>query len=156
MGGSSTCAVWHADQQPHASNALQAPHAPAQVSAPIYRLAMTTLGGEQRFASAVARRLESLGALTRGDRRAASGVDMSESNLDSPLGRKTLRRAVPASLSVCAGAGCRHSLHSRPSLVLEHFSSTRLDCILQDSFTDVPHPRCPQQLGYVSRFAKQG
>jgi len=52
---------------------------------------MTNLGGEQRFAAAVARRLQSLGALTRGDRRAASGVDLSESNFDSPLGRKSLR-----------------------------------------------------------------
>ena len=62
-----------------------------QVSAPVYKLCMTDLGGEQRFAAAVARRLQSLGALTRGDRRAASGVDLSESNFDSPLGRKSLR-----------------------------------------------------------------
>lgn len=61
--------------------------------APIYKLVMTNLGGEQRFAAAVARRLQSLGALTRGDRRAASGVDLSESNFDSPLGRKSLRCA---------------------------------------------------------------
>jgi hypothetical protein len=38
------------------------------------------------------RRLQSLGALTRGDRRAASGLDLSELNLDTALGRKSLRR----------------------------------------------------------------
>ena len=62
-----------------------------QVSAPLYKLVVTNVGGEKRFAAAVARRLQSLGALTRGDRRAASGIDLSDSNLDSPLGRKSLR-----------------------------------------------------------------
>ncbi len=62
-----------------------------QVTGPVYKLVATNLGGEKRFAAAVARRLQSLGALTRGDRRAASGIDLSESNFDSPLGRKSLR-----------------------------------------------------------------
>lgn len=62
-----------------------------QVCGPLYKLLVTDLGGEKRFAAAVARRLQSLGALTRGDRRAASGVDLSDSNFDSPLGRKSLR-----------------------------------------------------------------
>ncbi len=65
-----------------------------QVIGPIYKLVSTDVGGERRFAAAVARRLQSLGALTRGDRRAASGVDLSESNFDSPLGRKSLRRVL--------------------------------------------------------------
>ncbi len=79
----------------------------------MYKLAMTNLGGEQRFAAAVARRLQSLGALTRGDRRAASGVDLSESNFDSPLGRKSLRQAqhglttsLPGSCTTCHGLLC--------------------------------------------------
>ena len=57
---------------------------------PIYKLVSTNVGGERRFAAAVARRLQSLGALTRGDRQAASGIDLSESNFDSPLGRTSL------------------------------------------------------------------
>lgn len=63
---------------------------------PCHRLVSTRVGGEKRFAAAVARRLQSLGALTRGDRRAASGIDLSEQNFDSPLGRRALRRMYDA------------------------------------------------------------
>jgi len=68
-------------------------HRSNQKSAPIYRLIRTDLGGEKRFVSAVAARLESLGALTRGDRRAASGADLSEFTiLKSKYGITGLRK----------------------------------------------------------------
>ena len=66
-------------------------HRSNQASAPLYMLAVTTLGGEVRFAAAVARRLQSMGALTRGDRAAASGLDLRAYDLDSPLGQRALR-----------------------------------------------------------------
>ena len=55
---------------------------------PIYRLVATELGGERRFAAAVAKRLRSLGALTKGDRRAATAQDMSAFDVDTTYGRK--------------------------------------------------------------------
>jgi hypothetical protein len=85
----------------------------------VYKLVVTDVGGERRFAAAVARRLQSLGALTRGDRRAASGADLSEYNFDSPLGRKSLRRAAAACrLLVAVSIQAGLLLCSRPSVLL--------------------------------------
>jgi hypothetical protein len=64
-------------------------HRANQESGPQYRLVFTPLGGEKRFAAAVARRLESLGALTQGDRRA--GPSLAAFNYESSWGQKALR-----------------------------------------------------------------
>ncbi|KAF5728143.1 protein strawberry notch 1 [Tripterygium wilfordii] len=63
-------------------------HRSNQASAPEYRLMFSNLGGERRFASIVAKRLETLGALTQGDRRA--GLTLSAYNYDSAYGKKAL------------------------------------------------------------------
>ncbi|GLT54089.1 hypothetical protein SLA2020_273180 [Shorea laevis] len=63
-------------------------HRSNQASAPEYRLLFTNLGGERRFASIVAKRLASLGALTQGDRRA--GPTLSAYNYDSAYGKRAI------------------------------------------------------------------
>jgi len=55
-------------------------------------MVVTELGGERRFAAAVAKRMASLGALTKGDRRAATGSDLSEFDIDSRFGQRALKR----------------------------------------------------------------
>ncbi|CAH8577190.1 unnamed protein product [Schistosoma rodhaini] len=71
-------------------------HRSNQVSAPKYIFLISNLAGEQRFASTVAKRLESLGALTHGDRRATETRDLSQFNLDTKLGREALELVLRA------------------------------------------------------------
>ena len=79
---------WAADK---AIQQLGRSHRSNQAQGPLYVMVSTDIGGERRFVSAVARRLQSLGALTRGDRRAATGVDLSDGNVDSKLGIRSLQ-----------------------------------------------------------------
>ncbi|KAK4336681.1 hypothetical protein RND71_044107 [Anisodus tanguticus] len=65
-------------------------HRSNQVNAPKYIFLISDLAGEQRFASIVAKRLESLGALTHGDRRATETRDLSKFNIDTKYARSAL------------------------------------------------------------------
>ena len=62
-----------------------------QVSAPHYVLAMTDIAGENRFAATIASRLEQLGALTRGDRRAKGSNDLSSYTFEGKPGEEALK-----------------------------------------------------------------
>lgn len=52
-----------------------------------------------RFASTVAKRLESLGALTHGDRRASNNKDLSQFNIDNKYGKAALDKVLKVILS---------------------------------------------------------
>ena len=71
-------------------------HRSNQVSAPEYVFLISDLAGERRFASIVAKRLESLGALTHGDRRATETRDLSQFHIDNKYGRAALDATMKA------------------------------------------------------------
>lgn len=69
-------------------------HRSNQVNAPEYIFLISNLAGERRFASTVAKRLESLGALTHGDRRATESRDLSQFNIENKYGRNALESVM--------------------------------------------------------------
>ncbi|XP_035425823.1 protein strawberry notch homolog 2 isoform X1 [Cygnus atratus] len=74
-------------------------HRSNQVYAPEYVFLISELAGERRFASIVAKRLESLGALTHGDRRATESRDLSKYNFENKYGAKALDRVLSTILN---------------------------------------------------------
>jgi len=80
---------WRADA---AIQGLGRTHRSAQVSAPFFRVCTSDVHGEKRFTSTIARRLDQLGALTKGQRETGSqGMFRDEDNLESPIARAALR-----------------------------------------------------------------
>ncbi|MEA5566678.1 strawberry notch-like NTP hydrolase domain-containing protein [Anabaena sp. UHCC 0399] len=74
-------AGWRAD---NAIQGLGRSHRTNQASAPVFRPVTTNVRGERRFISTIARRLDSLGALTRGQRQTGgNGIFDTKDNLES-------------------------------------------------------------------------
>ena len=78
---------WRADK---AVQGFGRTHRSNQVSAPVFRLVSTDVKGHKRFVTSIARRLDQLGALTKGQRQTGSGVFGEKDNLESPLSAEAL------------------------------------------------------------------
>ncbi len=64
-----------------------------QAQPPLFRPIATNVKAEKRFLSTIARRLDTLGAITRGQRQTGGqGLFRPEDNLESPYGRDALRQ----------------------------------------------------------------
>ena len=87
---------WRADQ---AIQGLGRTHRTHQASAPLFRPATTDVKGERRFIATIARRLDSLGAITRGQRDSQTAMGSGDQalfresdNLESIYAKAALRR----------------------------------------------------------------
>lgn len=67
-------------------------HRSNEVSAPVYKLVTTNIMGQKRFTSTIARRLDQLGALTKGQRQTGSGMFGEKDNLENPIAQDALER----------------------------------------------------------------
>lgn len=92
---------WSADKQ---MQTFGRSHRTDQHTPPKYILMSSNVGGEKRFSSSIARRMESLGALTRGQRDASGGGELAKYNFETAQGESAVmhlyqtirgRREVP-------------------------------------------------------------
>lgn len=81
-------AGWKADD---AVQGFGRTHRSDEANVPVYKLVTTDVMGQKRFVTSIARRLDQLGALTKGQRETGSGIFGEKDNLESPLSRKALR-----------------------------------------------------------------
>ncbi|WFS69538.1 strawberry notch family protein (plasmid) [Agrobacterium leguminum] len=81
---------WRAD---NAIQGLGRTHRTNQKQPPLFRPCATNVKGEKRFLSTIARRLDTLGAITKGQRQTGGqGMFRAEDNLESPYARAALRQ----------------------------------------------------------------
>ena len=95
---------WRAD---NAIQGLGRTHRTNQKQPPLFRPCATDVKGEKRFLSTIARRLDTLGAITRGQRQTGGqGMFRAEDNLESTYARLALRRFFAAlytgNISACS------------------------------------------------------
>lgn len=79
----------------NASNATQGfgrTHRSNQAVAPIFRLVTTNVAGQKRFTSTIAKRLDQLGALTKGQRDTGSGIFSAKDNLENTIAKDALQQ----------------------------------------------------------------
>lgn len=82
---------WSADVQ---MQTFGRSHRSNQMMPPEYVLMSTDLGGEKRFLSTIAKRLSSLGALTKGDREQAGGGNLLQYDFENKYGVEAAKKIV--------------------------------------------------------------
>lgn len=126
---------WAADA---AIQQLGRSHRSNQTSAPLFCLISTGLGAEKRFVSSVAKRLQEMGALTQGDRRASIGsMAIGDAQFEGKAGLAALKQIVETKYTLIPGVDWEKVVEQAGSIV-------RLDEVEESSEEDgefcVPRP----------------
>lgn len=82
---------WSADDQ---MQDFGRSHRTNEISQPIYKLLSVNVGADKRFSSSIARRLEQLGALSRGDRASSGAGDIAKYNFETNYGKAAVKAVV--------------------------------------------------------------
>jgi len=82
---------WSADEQ---MQDFGRSHRTNEASQPEYKLMSVNVGADKRFSSSIARRLEQLGALSRGDRGSSGAGDIAKYNFESDYGRAAVEEVI--------------------------------------------------------------
>jgi len=93
---------WSADTQ---MQTFGRTHRSNQEIPPIYILLSSEVGGEKRFSSTIAKRLASLGALTKGERGGAGGGQLAKYDFENEYGETALVKVYEAMLNEAAIEG---------------------------------------------------
>ncbi|OWF49684.1 Protein strawberry notch [Mizuhopecten yessoensis] len=146
--------AWSADK---AVQQLGRSHRSNQSSGPLYKLLTTDLGGERRFAAAVARRLQSMGALTKGDRRAATGANLDQFNFETPYGRNALRTMYHNICQRKLVPGLKLTDISKVHKTFEEFNVSMQECLVLMGLIEIESVRIgappkEKDMGDVSKF----
>ena len=121
---------WRADQ---AIQGLGRTHRTHQASAPLFRPVATDVKGERRFIATIARRLDSLGAITRGQRdsQTAMGGDQAlfreSDNLESLYAKAALRQFYMALWRGAIDGWCMADFEEATGLKLVHEGGLKED-----------------------------
>lgn len=128
---------WSADQQMQANGRS---HRSNQVSAPELVICSTDAGGEARFAATIAKRLASLGALTRGQREATgAGGMLDQFDFENDYGKAALEALYAHVLRGGAIPGLRdprQALRDMSLLSIDH--ATQMESMVDSDRMHIP------------------
>lgn len=126
---------WSADRQ---IQSFGRTHRSDEESAPIYDLVSSNIAGEKRFSSTIARRLESLGALSRGERKSTGAGQLAKYNFESDYGRAAIRALYQGVLRGDAIPGISEARQALRDMAVLRTDKDGRETIAQGDMTDVP------------------